>query len=202
MKGWIWLVVVGVSIGLAGLRFIHPFLAVNAPNDSPWVVVEGWVPPPALEKVVARYRDRPVSILFTTGGPREQAYDSDRIEDTAAAEAARFLTAYGFPADRLRVVPSWKADRDRTYSSALALRDWCRSEGVEVTSLEVVSEGPHARRSRLMFQRAFGPAVDVGIVAIPNHEYDPAAWWRYSEGVKSVISEAAAYVAACLLIRA
>ena len=34
----------------------------------------------------------------------------------------------------------------------------------------------------------------VGIIAVPNPDYDSKHWWRYSEGVKDVISEGAAYV--------
>jgi hypothetical protein len=32
------------------------------------------------------------------------------------------------------------------------------------------------------------------VIAVEDREYDPARWWRYSEGVKEVISEGAGYL--------
>jgi hypothetical protein len=34
----------------------------------------------------------------------------------------------------------------------------------------------------------------VGIIAVPNPDYDAQRWWRYSEGLKDVISESFAYL--------
>ena len=31
--------------------------------------------------------------------------------------------------------------------------------------------------------------MSVGIIAVPSPDYDPHRWWRYSEGVKDVVSE-------------
>jgi hypothetical protein len=39
-----------------------------------------------------------------------------------------------------------------------------------------------------------GDKFEVGIISVPNTEYDAAHWWRYSEGVKEIISEGAAYL--------
>jgi uncharacterized SAM-binding protein YcdF (DUF218 family) len=138
-------------------------------------------------------------VLYCTGGPSDEAFDSSLAEDTCAAEAARILRGYGIPDERLVVVPTFESQRDRTYASAVALRDWFRDQKRVVAALNVVTEGPHSRRSRLMFEEAFGPQVAVGIVAIPDPDYESARWWKYSEGVKAVISEAAAYVYARLL---
>jgi uncharacterized SAM-binding protein YcdF (DUF218 family) len=67
-----------------------------------------------------------------------------------------------------------------------------------VQSVNLVTENTHARRTRLLFGKALGKNVAVGIIAIPNPDYDKGHWWRYSEGVKDVGSEAVAYVYARL----
>ena len=41
---------------------------------------------------------------------------------------------------------------------------------------------------------AFGEEVKVGVISVANPDYDPAQWWRYSEGVRQVLSESVAYV--------
>jgi uncharacterized SAM-binding protein YcdF (DUF218 family) len=97
------------------------------------------------------------------------------------------------------MAPARVVDRDRTFSSAVALRDWLRAHGVFVQSLNLVTEDVHARRSRLLFQKAFGDGVTVGIIAVPNPDYDIRHWWRYSEGVRDVIGETLAYLYARFL---
>jgi uncharacterized SAM-binding protein YcdF (DUF218 family) len=85
-------------------------------------------------------------------------------------------------------------DRDRTYASAVALRVWFQTHNINVPSVNVVTEGAHARRTRLMFEEALGKDVAVGIIAVPNPDYDQRRWWLYSDGVKEVSSEALAYI--------
>ena len=63
-----------------------------------------------------------------------------------------------------------------------------------LTAVNVLTEDVHARRTRLLFEMALGPGVKVGIIAVPNADYEAARWWRYSEGVRSVLGESIAYV--------
>jgi hypothetical protein len=67
-----------------------------------------------------------------------------------------------------------------------------------VRSINIVTEGAHARRTRLLFEKAFRGEVSVGIIAVPNPDYDGAHWWRYSDGVREVVGEAIAYIYARL----
>ena len=118
--------------------------------------------------------------------------------NTSAGVGAGRLKAAGLSPQFVQMVPSRINDRDRTYSAALALHNWFREHHAGVQSINVVTEDVHARRSRLLFQKAFGPGVKVGIISIPNPDYDSIHWWRYSEGVKEIISEGAAYIYARL----
>ena len=92
------------------------------------------------------------------------------------------------------MVPSRVMDRDRTYGSAIALRNWFREHNMHVSGIDVVTEDLHARRTRLLFQKALGDKVTVGVIAIPNPDYEAKHWWSYSEGVNHVVSEAIAYI--------
>ena len=111
---------------------------------------------------------------------------------------AELLKKWGLPDERLQMVPSRVMDRDRTYGSAVALRNWFRDHNMAVSSIDVVTEDLHARRTRLLFQKALGDKVAVGVIAIPNPDYDANHWWSYSEGVKDVVSETFAYIYARL----
>jgi hypothetical protein len=102
------------------------------------------------------------------------------------------LKKNGVADESLQMVPSHIAGRDRTYSSAVALRDWFRDHNVSVRSINVLTEDAHARRTQFLFQKAFGPGVTVGVISIPDPDYDAKHWWRYSEGVREVLGESIA----------
>jgi uncharacterized SAM-binding protein YcdF (DUF218 family) len=112
---------------------------------------------------------------------------------------AELLKKNGLSSDSLQKVPSRVMDRDRTYGSAVALRNWFHEHNLAVRGINVLTEDVHARRTRLLFQKALGDNVRVGIIAVPNPDYDSRHWWRYSEGVKDVFSEATAYLYARFL---
>jgi uncharacterized SAM-binding protein YcdF (DUF218 family) len=97
------------------------------------------------------------------------------------------------------MVPSHVSGRDRTYSSALALREFFQTNGLAVKNFNILTEDVHARRTRLLFQKAFGATADVGVVAVPDPDYVPARWWRYSEGVREILAESIAYLYAKFL---
>jgi hypothetical protein len=59
--------------------------------------------------------------------------------------------------------------------------------------------GPHSRRSRLLYQKAFGSRVKVGVFSRPDEEYDSKRWWASSVGFEQVIGEGIAYLYARVL---
>lgn len=161
------------------------------------MVLEGWLPDYAIQEGLAQLRPDSHERVFATGGPLPRG---DYLSDygSYAAVAAATAIRLGLSSNQVSAVPSGAVYRNRTFASALALRDYCRSNGVVVDKLNLVSLGAHARRSQLCFQRAFGADVDIGILAIENREYDPRRWWRFSQGIKEVGGESLAWAYAWL----
>lgn len=197
------LLVTTAFIGLTALVIlrVHPFLAVSAPVHSPDLVVEGWIDERALRAGVKVFRDGGYNSVYATGGPTGQAFDSKDVSDTYASVGGHRLALLGIPPEQIKIIPSFVSRRDRTYASAVALREWFRTHGIQVTALDIVTLSVHARRSRLMYEAAFGKDVEIGILAMDNGDYDAKCWWRYSEGIKEVISEGAAYLYARFLFQ-
>jgi hypothetical protein len=196
------LLVLAAMAGYAGLRGIHPFLALDRPLAFDILVVEGWVPNYALKRGLDLSVEWKSSYLLLAGGTVEGEVNPEP-GDTYAHMAMQQLQRIGGDLPHVHPVPSPELlpqpVRDRTYAEALAIKKWLKDQGVSVRSINVLTMGTHARRSRLMFQKAFGPNVEIGVIAIQDREYDPRVWWRYSEGVKEVLSEGAAYLyARCL----
>ena len=64
----------------------------------------------------------------------------------------------------------------------------------------MVSLGCHARRTWLLFERAFeGEDVEIGVISELNRDYDPERWWGSSAGVRAVVGESIAYFYARVL---
>ena len=99
------------------------------------------------------------------------------------------LLGYDIPKEKLIEAPGAMTYRNRTYESAKAVRVKLRELGISLRGLNVVSEGPHARRTRLVYRKVFGKETNVGILMVKSQDYDPDRWWRSSEGVKTTLSE-------------
>jgi uncharacterized SAM-binding protein YcdF (DUF218 family) len=200
-RGWLALLL-GLTLALfIGVRTIYPFLAVTAPVSGGLLVVEGWAPDYAFAHAAAEFRQHHYDKLYVTGGPMQYGAALAAYHNFAEAGAATLLKL-GLDSNLVVAVPAPGVQQDRTYASAVTLSQYLRSHGMVATSVHLVTVGPHARRSRLMFEKAFGQAVAVGVTAVPEEEYDPAHWWRSSAGFRTVTGEALAYLYARFLFRA
>lgn len=192
-RGWLLLALILALLAVGAVLGISPFLCVTKPVENGLLVVEGWDRDHAMRQVVAEFRSKPYGKIYVTGGPLDYGlYLSDY--GTFAQRGAAVLLTLGLTTNEVQAVPAPETRRDRTYTSAVALATWFREHGIEARSIQLMTEGPHARRSRLLYEKAFGPGVRIGITAIPDPEYDPTRWWRSSLGVRGVIDEAIAYV--------
>lgn len=198
-KGWAALGVILIGLALLGLLAAQPFLAVTEPvPPGEYLVVEGWLKVDPLRDAYAAFKQGGYQTLITSGCRVEDEWDPNQ-RVTYADWAALKLAKLGVPVAHIQAVPCYVQRKDRTYSSALAVKQWMDAHGIHVRQLNVVSEGTHARRSRLLFEKAFGPDVKIGIIAVENKEYDPNHWWRSSEGVREVVGEGIAYLYARFL---
>jgi uncharacterized SAM-binding protein YcdF (DUF218 family) len=191
-----WLLTAGLALIGGYLIFLnaYSFLAVTHPVATDTLVVEGWIHGYAIQTAVEEFHAGGYQQLFTTGGPvvGNGGYVNDY--QTSASVGADLLKKFGIPTESVQMVPSHVIGRDRTYSSAIALRDWLREHDIHVRSLNIVTEAAHARRTRLLFEKALGSNVAVGVIAVPSPDFDARRWWLYSEGVEEVVTEGVAYL--------
>ncbi len=199
LRGWVLLLVLGVGGGWLFAHTIRPFLAKNQRVPSDILVMEGWIHPYAVNLSAAEFKQSGCPKIYVTGGPATGMEGETNDWNTYANIGAQALAKAGVAWANIQKVPANETMRDRTYSSAVALRQWFLSRGMTVTNFNIITEDAHARRTCLLFQKAFGPAVTVGVITIPDPDYDPAHWWRYSEGVRVILGETIAYLYAQLL---
>ena len=175
------------------IRGVYSFLAVNNPVDNGALVVEGWVPDYALQEAITEFRKGHHSQIFVTGGPLENGAPLSEYKTFAELGAATLLRL-GLDTNAVQAVPAPKVRLDRTYASAVALKSWLGSHRVTEKNFNVISLGPHARRSRLLFEKALGNDYKVGVIAVENQAYDAKRWWASSAGVRTMTDEMIAYV--------
>ncbi len=197
-RGWLVLLLVIALAAAAALPGVYPFLAPQDSVPGGILVPEGWATDYALAEALAEFRRHPYEGIYTTGGPLEEGALLARYENYAELSAASLLKLGADP-QTVHPVAAPLYLQDRTYGSAIALRDKLRATGVSAEKVNIVSLGAHSRRTRLLFQKAFGPGTRVGIIAVAPRDFDPAHWWRSSAGFRTVSDELIAYLYARFL---
>ena len=192
-RGWLLAVLIALPLIATGVRRVQSFLAVTAPVSSSVLVVEGWMPDYGMKEVIAETQRTPYVTLVVTGGPLERGAPLSDY-GTYAELGAATLAKIGTTSPQPQAVPAADVYRDRTFTSAIALRDWLKARGPMPAKINLVSLGAHARRSRLLFNKVFGPDVKIGIIAIPDRSYDERHWWRSSQGFRVVTDESIGYL--------
>ena len=193
IRGLIVFVVAITVVMVLVIRELHPFLAINEPIHDGLLVVEGWTPDYGLQIAVEEFKRDHYRKIYVTGGPIE--YGARLIEYKTYAElGAATLMKLGLESNAVQAVPAPQVRQDRTYNSAVALKKWLIGQGITPERIHLISDGPHTRRSRLLFQKAMGPGVVIGVTSVPSKDYDEEHWWHYSTGVRNVIGEGLAYL--------
>jgi uncharacterized SAM-binding protein YcdF (DUF218 family) len=200
-RGWFLYLLIFVLFAVLLAHRIHPFLAVNDPVPGGVLVVEGWAPDSALKDALAEFHSNHYDKVFVTGIHLEHGGPLSEYDNYAELGTA-VLIKLGMPTNAVQAVPTPRVIQDRTYTSATELKKWLREHSMPVSKINLYTSGPHARRSRLLYEKAMGKAVTIGVIAAPVDDYDPDHWWRSSPGVRNVTGEAIAYLYARLLFRA
>ena len=203
----------GVALSLVALAAFAAVLIANAPaylavtepargadgTGARLLIVEGWMDDRELDQAVAVFRRGRYERIVTTGGPLESWVGFPVPWTDYAERSARYLAAHGLADATIDAVPAPASAQDRTFLSAVVVRDWAARQRIRLDAVDLLSVGVHARRSRMMFRAAFGPGVEVGVIAAQPRFYDPQRWWKTSVGAKLVLGESIslAWTACC-----
>jgi len=190
LTGWILIMFLFSVLFFIWMVTIHGFLAVNRPVKTHILVIEGYVPDSVLDSIAGLKQD--ASLLICAGLPLEKGILCPGYSNFAYYNAD-VLMAKG--ADSLRVVsaPAEKTHTDRTYTTALAVKEKLKTMGYASGKINIVCVGTHARRSRLLYRKAFKSEWEVGVISVPDTLYR-GSWWRSSEGARAVVYEMFAYL--------
>lgn len=203
---WGWLVLLAsggaalVALAFAAYGLLAPDDPVRAADGrgARTLVVEGWIDAAELAQAVEVLRRGHYERVLTTGGPIEPWSDVGGWKNFAV-RAASYLRTHGVTDVPVIALPAPASKQDRTYLSAVMVRDWAAQSQVTLRAIDLLSAGVHARRSRMLFRMALGDAVEVGVIATRPDGYDAEHWWTSSNGAKSTMGEtlSLAWTACC-----
>ncbi|GJM30500.1 MAG: hypothetical protein DHS20C17_31350 [Cyclobacteriaceae bacterium] len=190
--GWLFIFLFLLVTGYLFLHSVYDFLAINKPLKKNTLVIESWIPDIAIPSLIDKARDGDYRRIVVAGGRElKGSYLSDF--ETTADRLRATLILLGLDSTMIYVVRNQAVVKDRTYNSAVSVSTWIRQFNKSIDTLDVATIGPHARRSKMLFELALSQDIKVGVICIDDLEYNPNRWWQSSTGFKSVVGECISY---------
>jgi uncharacterized SAM-binding protein YcdF (DUF218 family) len=195
------------TICIAGLFFCplawwfncgESFLSATSRAPSQVLVVEGWIGFEGIRAAKLEFEQRGYQFVVASGGVTA-AEGWERGGWSYAEGAQHELIRLGVPKEKIILAPAKDAETQRTYQSAIAVWHALASNGIRPKSVNIFTLGPHARRSRLVFEKAYEPETQVGVIGWEPLSYDSAPWWHSSDRAKQLIVESAGFFYEILL---
>ncbi|HAA28099.1 MAG TPA: cytosine deaminase [Cyanobacteria bacterium UBA8553] len=192
-QGWLLLITCVAAVVLFLQTHIYSFLALNRPIKADILVIEGWMQDDGFKEVIREFERGDYQKLITIGPSLHEGYHLS-IYKNFAERGAAVLSKLGFDPNKVIAVETPYVHANRTYGSAVALRQWILNSDLKIKSLNLYTFDVHSRRNWLIFNKTFAPEIQVGVIALKPFSYDPQRWWTSSTGVKAVIFETIAYI--------
>jgi hypothetical protein len=190
-KWWflIILLLLGSFLLLLGVKNIANFLAITSLTKSEFLIVEGWQDNFSLKQALDLFNSNSYQVLITTGGPIKRQLNTVTKDNNYADYAASYFLSNGVKKSSIVSLPTPDSAQNRTFLSAVVVRKWFEKNDYFEPVITVATQGVHARRTRLLYERAFHGKAEVGIYSSKPLYYALDRWWETSIGSKAVITE-------------
>ncbi len=182
----------GAVLVLLYAATIEKFLSLNRPINGEILIIESWYAvEPTLRDAVAAIRQGNYRKVVCVA-LNEPAEEGGTI--TPADRAARYLTAKGVAPGLVQVLNVPYVETHRTYSSALAVRQWQQQEFPGIHSLDVFTKSIHTRKSTLQYRKVFPEPIGVGSIAGQAEPFPRSHWWLSRRGIFLIVKNTAGYL--------
>lgn len=172
---------------------IYSFLAMNKPVHGEILIIEGWIPRTFLEEASTVFGQGSYNLLIIIGSPSEEQADNSLTH-----QFKKELVLLGVPEEKIKIVPVGQSKGSRTFSRAKAASLWLSKITPPVEKVDVFTASVHGRKSRLLYKRALGETVQVGIISGGSAKAGGAFWVRSKYMIYRVLRNTVGYVDAVL----
>lgn len=191
-RGWLVLVLLVAALPIWWFVYGEAFLSVTARVPAKALIVEGWIGRDGVRAAKEEFETGGYRYLVATGGYTGEGWLDRRWSYAEIVEEE--LLRLHLPREQLIVAKTSPTDNRRTYESAVAGKEALEQRKVRFLAVNVFTRGPHARRSRLVFSKAFGGSTQVGVISWSPPGATEGPWWRSSERAREFIGETAGYL--------
>ena len=78
------------------------------------------------------------------------------------------MIALGIDSSKISAVSAERVSINRTLTNALALRSWLDKTDITVKGINIISLGPHARRTWMTYNKILDEKYKIGIISLPD----------------------------------
>lgn len=173
---------------------IHSFLSPHKPvKGAQILVIDAWLIDKELDEAVKIFNTGNYSHVLVLGGPLERSLFFPGMEGVGDLSAITLMHK-GIPHNKITPLLVKHVKKDRTYQAALTIKNWMKKNNISSYNLNLFTSSTHSRRSWLLYNKAFAKSCKIGIIAASPVGYDAGKWWRSSNGFRTVVDEAIAYL--------
>src|SRR6478736_372555 len=161
--GWVSGVLVAGLLALSWTFLAEQWLSLTDRRPAKVLVVEGWIGLEGVKATAEEFSRGNYDLVVTAGGLTGERWNVERWN--YAEMAAKELNRLGVPQERILLARAHEVESQRTFEAAAAAWRALRAKGIEPTAINLLTRGPHARRSRLVYTKVFGHETEVGVIS-------------------------------------
>ena len=189
---------------LAGLFFVlvipaiiwlcfwsETFFSLTRRVPADVLIVKGWIGSDGIRAAAWEFKKGGYRYIVLTGGFTTGANEGDGL--TYPEMVRHELVGAGIPENQVIAVTTGEIEHERTFNSAVAAWRALQTRGVHATAINVLTLGPHARRTGLVYKKVYAPAIAVGIIAFVPSWYHSEPWWLSGQRTKCLLKETVGY---------
>lgn len=155
------------------------------------LVVEGWIGLDGIAAAAREFSDGNYDFVVGTGGLTGERWNTARWN--YADMAAKELRRLGIPADRILTARAREVESRRTFEAAAATWRTLEANGLHPAAINLMTRGPHARRSRIVYARVFGSDTKVGVISWTPASELTSPWWDSTDRTSDLLKESSGY---------
>jgi hypothetical protein len=193
--GWIGILAFWGVVMLMFLFTIRPFLMPTKTIDADILIADKDIAfYHDLKKISDEFRSKNYSMIICTGGLLEIGSNLFEYKTWAELNASK-LKKLGINEKVIVPIIPKAVERDKTFASALAVKNWLVQNKIQPKGINLISIGPYSKNSWMLYRKALGENIPVGIIAYEyGGELDHKRWWKTSSGVRTVLDAIIEYL--------
>jgi len=189
--GWCLGLLFVLACVLSWMFLAERWLSLTIRVPAKVLVVEGWIGLDGVAAAAREFSQGNYDVVVGTGGLTGERWNTTRWN--YAEMAAKELRRLGIPPDRILTAPAKEVESRRTFEAAVATWRTLHAAGLHPAAINLMTRGPHARRSRIVYARVFGVDTTVGVISwVPASELS-TPWWNSSDRASDLLKESAGY---------